>query len=66
MLLGKKRELIHTIQMLRKEKGCKINDYASLILSSEYKDLTKMLDEVKTETLVNKITWGDTTTILIG
>ena len=61
---GKARELIREIQMLRKEKGCKIDERVSLTLSDEYTSLSDaLLDLVKRETLATGITWGPMTNI---
>ncbi len=61
---GRARELIREVQMLRKEKGCKIDERVSLVLSSEYTSLTEaLLADVKRETLAKDITWGDHTDI---
>jgi len=63
--MGKVRELIREIQMRRREKGCKIDERVSLVLSKEYQSLPKaMLSEVERETLVTNITWGDHTDIV--
>lgn len=61
---GKVRELIREIQMLRKEKGCRIDERVTLVLSEQHKELSeKLLAEVKRETLAESIVWGDTTSI---
>jgi isoleucyl-tRNA synthetase len=64
--LGKAREVIREIQVLRKAKGCKIDEQVSLDLSVDYKSLSEsLLAEVKRETLVKNITWSETTSIHI-
>jgi len=63
---GKVRELIREIQMLRKEKGCRIDEYITLVLSKEHKALEPYWDTIKKETLARDITWGDHTDIVTG
>lgn len=64
---GKVRDVIREIQVLRKEKGCKIDELVQAQLPVSYKELPKKLQEyIKKETLVTSITWGDTLQILIG
>lgn len=62
---GDKRKLVREIQMLRKTKGCKIDERVSLVLSKEYQSLPEtLLEEVKNDTLATDITWGETTDIV--
>jgi isoleucyl-tRNA synthetase len=64
---GEMRELIHSIQMLRKQKGCTIDAQIFVELPSVHKTLPKeFLDNIQKETLVKTITWGKTLTILTG
>lgn len=61
---GKARELVREIQMLRKEKGCKIDERVTVELAEAYKSLSDtLLDQVKRETLATGITWGPKTNI---
>lgn len=62
---GDKRKLVREIQMLRKEKGCRIDEHITLVLSSEYKTaMEPLLEDIKRETLSDTITWGDHTDIV--
>lgn len=62
---GEARELVRQIQMLRKEKGCRIDERVTLELAEEYTSLSNaLLDQVKRETLATSITWGPKTNIL--
>lgn len=62
---GDKRKLVREIQMLRKAKGCRIDEHVSLVIASEYKSLTEaLLEEVKKDTLASSITWGESTDIV--
>ncbi|MBI3577710.1 isoleucine--tRNA ligase [Candidatus Gottesmanbacteria bacterium] len=57
---GEARELVREIQMLRKEKGCRIDERVSLTLPKEHQKLPEeLLDMVKRETLVKTVTWGE-------
>lgn len=56
---GDARKLIREIQVLRKEKGCKIDEYVSLVLPESYKSLETLLPQIKQATLASTITWGD-------
>jgi isoleucyl-tRNA synthetase len=58
--LGLVRGLIRDVQVLRKEKGCRIDEQIELTLPEANKTLSKQLVEmVKKETLAATITWGD-------
>lgn len=62
--LGSVRELIREIQMLRKEKGCRIDERLLLELPDTYKTIPKKLvDLIAQETLASEITWGKTLSI---
>lgn len=62
---GDKRKLVREIQMLRKVKGCRIDEHVFLVIASEYKTLSEaLLDEVKKDTLATSITWGESTDIV--
>ncbi|MFC1647358.1 DUF5915 domain-containing protein, partial [Patescibacteria group bacterium] len=64
---GEVRDLIRSIQMLRKEKRCKIDERISIVLEKKYKTLTAaMLDIVKKETLAKKLIWGKKLEVLTG
>ncbi len=66
-LEGDARGLMREIQMLRKEKGCKIDERVSLTLPEVYKSLpADLLSDVKRETLADTITWGDQLSIVSG
>ncbi|MBI5019078.1 class I tRNA ligase family protein [Candidatus Gottesmanbacteria bacterium] len=62
---GDKRKLVREIQVLRKEKGCRIDEQVSLVVSLQYKSLPEaLLEEVKKDTLATTITWGESTDIV--
>ncbi len=64
---GWARELIREIQMLRKEKGCKIDERVAISVPQAYKGLPiSLLEQVKRETLAKKLTWGETLSISTG
>lgn len=62
---GDARKLIREIQMLRKEKGCRIDERVSLVLPETYKtSLEALLPDIQRETLADSITWGTHTDIV--
>jgi len=64
---GLTRELIREVQMLRKEKGCKIDEPIVLVLPESYKSLSaKLLDLIKKETLTKTTVWGESLRISTG
>lgn len=64
---GDARELIRQIQMLRKEKGCKIDEGVAVTLPQVYRSLPRpLLDIIKKETLATKLTWGEALSISTG
>lgn len=64
---GDARELVRQIQMLRKEKGCKLDERVAVQLPKEYKNVPEpLLSYIKTETLADTISWGDTLQLLTG
>ncbi len=64
---GNARELVRNIQILRKEKGCKIDERVGLVLPSEFKDFSlDLLEWVKRETLAKDIAWGKKLLIQTG
>ena len=64
---GRARDLIRDIQLLRKEKGCRIDEHIDLVFPGEYKSLPKHLVElVQKETLTKTITWGKQLSISTG
>lgn len=64
---GRARELVRRIQVLRKQKGCTIDQAISAVFPSEYKTLDKQLVEyVAAQTLTTSWEWGDELTISIG
>jgi len=65
--MGDARMLVRKIQMMRKEKGCTIHETITLELPKEYQHLSeKLLDDIKSETLATKISWGETLQLSIG
>ena len=64
---GQARELIRQIQMLRKEKGCRIDERITVQIPKMYERFSEELTAViQKETLADELTWGDTLTILTG
>ncbi len=62
---GKMRELVRAIQLLRKEKGCTIDQRVRVQAPEEYKDLPEaLLARVKKETLTETIVWGTSLAVL--
>lgn len=62
---GDARRLVREIQMLRKEKGCRIDERVTLVLPETLKSvLTKQLGDIQRETLATTITWGDHTDVV--
>lgn len=57
--LGIARSLVRDIQLLRKEKGCKIDEHILLTLPIQFKSLTKdHVEFIQKETLSTSITWA--------
>ncbi|MEK7166102.1 MAG: class I tRNA ligase family protein, partial [Patescibacteria group bacterium] len=64
---GKMRELVRKIQILRKEKGLRIDEKIRVQLPVEYEKLpANLLADVMSKTLVESYTWGEELTLLIG
>lgn len=64
---GKARETVRAIQMLRKEKGCTIDERIQVALPSELKTLSEdLVTYIQKETLASHIVWGDSLEILTG
>jgi isoleucyl-tRNA synthetase len=64
---GEAREVAHKIQMLRKEKGCTINEQIVVTLPETYKQIPKhLLSYIQAKTLAKEITWGETLHISTG
>ncbi len=63
---GQARELIRQIQILRKEKGCKIDERVKVQLPKTYQTLEQYLDSIKKETLADTIVWGESLELLTG
>jgi len=63
---GEARELIRQIQLLRKEKGCRIDERVTVQLPETQKHLQSQLDYIKKETLATTIVWGESLNILTG
>lgn len=57
--LGNVRGLIRDIQVLRKDKGCKIDQHVAVTLPDTYKTLSKhLVDMIQKETLASQISWA--------
>jgi len=56
---GKMRELIRSVQVLRKEKGCTIDAHIKLTLPKSEKLPDTMEAVIKKETLADTLIWGD-------
>jgi len=63
---GKKRDLVRRIQVLRKEKGCRIDEHIRLGLPEEYILPEMVLGGVLKQTLVDSWEKADSLTILTG
>ncbi|MBI5620401.1 isoleucine--tRNA ligase [Candidatus Gottesmanbacteria bacterium] len=62
---GDMRKLIRAIQLLRKEKGCTIDELVSVEVLQEYRTLTEeLLARVKKETFISDIVWGKSLRLL--
>ncbi len=63
----KVRELVRSVQVLRKEKGLSVHDSIKLQLPEEFKSLSKLhLDQIKHDTVASGVSWGNTLEISIG
>ncbi len=60
---GDARKLVREIQMLRKEKGCRIDEHVSAVIPVSYRHVEALMDRVKQATLVDSFTWGDALSI---
>ncbi|MBI4065399.1 isoleucine--tRNA ligase [Candidatus Gottesmanbacteria bacterium] len=61
---GKARELMRKVQILRKEKGCTIDERVKVTLPKSYESLGKeLLDLVQKQTLTT-VSWGDSLALL--
>ena len=61
------RDVVRAIQMLRKEKGCTINQQISVTLPHDTKNLPReLVAYIKRKTLARIITWGETLSISTG
>ncbi|MBI4066173.1 hypothetical protein HY411_00500, partial [Candidatus Gottesmanbacteria bacterium] len=64
---GRMRQLIRAIQLLRKEKGCRIDQRIRVQVPRAYQSLPKeLLARVRVETLADEIIWGESLAILTG
>jgi isoleucyl-tRNA synthetase len=64
---GKVRELIRSIQLLRKEKGLSVKDRVFLTLPHKYRKLSKLhLDQVLRDTVASGVSWGSSLEISTG
>ncbi len=61
---GEARELIRQIQILRKEKGCRIDERVNIQLPKEYNGLQEYFDYIKKETLTDTLVWGESLAVL--
>lgn len=64
---GKARELTRAIQVLRKEKACKIDQRVRVQVPEEFRSLPDaLLERVKKDTLTSELVWGESLAILTG
>lgn len=64
---GKMRKLIRDIQLLRKEKGCTMDQRVRVEVPAAYRDLGEaLLARVREETLTDEIVWGTSLKLLTG
>jgi hypothetical protein len=64
---GMVRGLIRSIQILRKEKGCTMDERIKVTLPDTYKILSiEDIARVKKEALIDEVTWGSSLTLLTG
>ncbi len=57
--IGSMRELVRDIQLLRKEKGCRIDERIALTLPYAYKSFSQeLVTRIQKETLSDTITWA--------
>jgi hypothetical protein len=67
LVMGEVRELIRTIQMLRKEKKCGLDEKIHLIVPDKYRSLEpEYLNIVKQQTLAHTIAWGENFSLSTG
>ena len=67
VLEGDARELVRQIQILRKEKGCTIDERIRVTLPEKHRNLPeKMLSVIRTKTLADDIVWGNKMSISTG
>ena len=58
---GDARELVRQVQILRKGKGCRIDEHISLLLPKSYQSFPEdLIAYVKRETLTSNVQWGET------
>lgn len=64
---GSMREAIRSIQALRKEKGCALNEKVVITLPETLKTLSPtLLETVKKQTIASQVIWGTTFDVSIG
>ncbi|MBI2404622.1 isoleucine--tRNA ligase [Candidatus Gottesmanbacteria bacterium] len=63
---GDARELVRQIQILRKEKGCRIDERVKVQLPKEYQRLKDHFDYIRKETLAGSIVWGESLNVSTG
>jgi isoleucyl-tRNA synthetase len=64
---GLVRELVRQVQIIRKEKGCKINELIKLTLPNQYRKFdTKLISFIQKETLAESLLWGEVLQVLTG
>ena len=64
---GTARDLVRKVQMMRKEKGCRIDEQIALKLPNEHKQIgDKLIAYIQEKTLAHTLTWGDSMSISTG
>lgn len=67
LVAGQARELVRQIQMLRKDKGCRIDETIRLTLPRTFASMPKkLLSHIQRETLAQELAWGDEISITTG
>lgn len=67
-VVGLIRELVRNIQIIRKEKGCRMDEQVMVQLPLVYKQILndEYLTDLKRKTLIKSVLWGDELTLLTG
>lgn len=64
---GEARELVRSIQILRKERGCSVADVVEITLPESYRAYPEhLLNYIRKETLAKNIVWGNSLDIQTG